>query len=178
MLLKLCLQYFKASDFTFEVCSTEDCTSMVVLPSEKAQVPLIAPKFQTMTMKLENVDNFDSVFVNDFLPLDTKVRYNHMTLLKLSFPTVLYTHTSGDNIGNFHFISKVPQNSVHSCVEILSKSVAVPQSLQSQLPQYHTRLMRWEFVSICLAKNYQSQALLFEGNVKKAKGRDTPNAKP
>ena len=97
-------------------------------------------------MKLENVDNFDPVFVNDFLPLDRKVRYDHMTLLKLPFPTVLYTHTSGGNVGNFHSISKVPQNSVHSCDEILSKSVAVPQSLQSQLPQYHTRLMRREFV--------------------------------
>ena len=97
-------------------------------------------------MKLENVDNFDPVFVNDFLPLDRKVRYDHMTLFKLSFPTVLYTHTSGGNVGNFHSISKVPQNSVHSCDEILSKSVAVPQSLQSQLPQYHTRLMRREFV--------------------------------
>ena len=72
-----------------------------------------------MTMKLENVDNFDPVFVNDFLPLDRKVRYDHMTLLKLSFPTMLYTHTSGGNVGNFHSISNVPQNSVHSCDEIM-----------------------------------------------------------
>ena len=139
--LHVCNQCFKACDFdlSFQVHSADKCTSMVVLPSEKAQIPFIVWKFQSIIMKLEESQDFDPIFVNDFLPLERKVHYENIYPLRdhrRPFPTVPYMHESVGNV----------ESLVPSCDEILSKSVAVSQSLQVQLPHFHTRQMRREFV--------------------------------
>ena len=62
----------------------------------------------------------------------------------LQFKAVLYTYSSGNNLGNFYFLWCVPESESDS--ELLTKSQAVVRKIETTIPTYHTRAMRKQFV--------------------------------
>jgi len=57
-----------------------------------------------------------------------------------SYPVMVLTHSSGNNLGNSHFIWKVL--STDSIEQGLLKSAIVIDTVKLEIPQYHTRAMR------------------------------------
>ena len=58
----------------------------------------------------------------------------------LSFSFIILSYAPGSNIGNLHFIWKVPENTEPSvCFECSQPSV---EFAKKQIPVYHTRAMR------------------------------------
>ena len=63
---------------------------------------------------------------------------------------MLLTYSSGNNVGNLHFVWKVPSNK--SIEETFQDGVKVIEKIKPLLPQYHTRAMFEKFgrVSHCV----------------------------
>ena len=57
----------------------------------------------------------------------------------LSIPSVLLTYSPGSNIGNMHFIWKVPDLNPLECLEQSQQSI---EEVKQVIPKYHTRAMR------------------------------------
>jgi len=83
---------------------------------------------------------YKCVFLSDFLPSDARKRYNFLQCLEktgLPFPIMLLTSSSGNNLGNLHFVWKVgSDNSIEQCFQT-SQTV-----IEQTKPQFHTRTMR------------------------------------
>ena len=74
---------------------------------------------------------------------DARRRYLYMNTLEntgLSYPVMILTHSSGNNLGNSHFIWRVlDTDTVEQCFQ---KSLIVIDKVKLGIPQYHTRAMR------------------------------------
>ena len=57
--------------------------------------------------------------------------------------SVLYTHSTGNNLGNLYFMWGIPEDESES--ELLTKSQAVVRKVELTIPSYHTRAMRKQF---------------------------------
>jgi len=124
--------------------SVSDSMNIVYL----SPVPSVSSLLMPIDAFLKEKPTYEPVFVRDFAPLDRRQRYSYLQELKkgLSVPVVLLTHTIGANVGNYHFLWKVPE-----CFNIqaaVSENNRVIQSIQDQLPQYHTRIMRQNFINM------------------------------
>ena len=56
---------------------------------------------------------------------------------------MLYTHSTGNNLGNLYFMWGIPEEESES--ELLTKSQAVVRKVELTIPSYHTRAMRKQF---------------------------------
>ena len=61
----------------------------------------------------------------------------------LKVPTILLVHSCGNKFGNSHFLWQVPDSSL---VEAIQKSQAVIEEIKVNLPVFHSRQMRQEFI--------------------------------
>ena len=57
---------------------------------------------------------------------------------------MLYTHSSGNNLGNIHFIWHVPNDQPEN--EVLARSRSVILQVQKQIAHFHTRATRTRFI--------------------------------
>jgi hypothetical protein len=62
-----------------------------------------------------------------------------LTKTGLSLSAVLLTYSPGSNIGNMHFMWKVPDDDP---VDALERSQPVIEDIKKDIPVYHSRLMR------------------------------------
>ena len=62
--------------------------------------------------ELSGQDYYTSVFVRDFAPSIRTERFHYIRKLEqgLPFRVILYTHSIGGSIGNYHFIWKTPKH--------------------------------------------------------------------
>lgn len=75
----------------------------------------------------------------DFLPDSSRARFDYIQTLEkngLSCPIMLLTHSSGNNIGNLHFVWKLPADK--SIETTFEESVKNVETIKQILPQYHT----------------------------------------
>ncbi len=96
---------------------------------------------------LKDKECYDPVFVRDYAPIDRRERYSYIRQLEKGLPvkSIMVTKAFGSNIGNYHYVWKIPQ---HVTIEnILCENQRVLQQIISQLPKYHTRCMKKEFLS-------------------------------
>ena len=96
---------------------------------------------------LKQTDCYDTISVRDFAPVDRRERYAYIRQLErgLSVRCVMITRSFGSNIGNYRFIWKIPE---HVTLEnALTENQRVVSKILQDLPMYHTRCMRREFVS-------------------------------
>ena len=79
----------------------------------------------------------------------------------ISVPTVLYTYTPGGSVLNQSFLWRVPDN--FSVQDSLSLNQRVVSKLNDDMPIYHTRAMRQEFVYhngfLCKEQSFMSYEL-------------------
>ena len=126
---------------------TSDATSLFILPKQVEQSLSTLHTLSPVHSALTGKPYFEPIFLNSFLPADPRVRYNTLQLLKAKgcpTETVLYTHSTGNNQGNYHFIWQVP--SEIGVDKLQSQNTVVVQKLDSGMPQFHSRAMRQNFV--------------------------------
>ena len=98
--------------------------------------------------RLEQVSDFQYVAVEDVIStVDSRAKYNLIKRMKSNgfpFPTALLSYTHGNNVGNLHFIWKVPSADVTS----FSESQKVIETIKISIPIFHTRAMRQEMFNV------------------------------
>lgn len=62
----------------------------------------------------------------------------------LQLKSVLYTYSTGNNLGNLYFLWRVPEDESES--ELLTRSQAMVRKVEATIPTYHTRAMRKQFM--------------------------------
>ena len=140
----------------FPLRSDSDSRRFVVYQA----VTHIPPKFALWNLSLFQALNtsppYQPVFLNHFLPSDSRERYTYLEdlLLAVQCPAVRFTHCSGNNKGNTHFIWKICDD--NSQVELLNKNTNIQAGIERSLLVYHTRAMHREairsFGCLCSAK--------------------------
>ena len=126
--------------------SVSEAISMYTLPKQDAQsqstLDTLLPVYNALTDK----PYYEPVFLNDFAPTEARDRYHFIQLLKTRgcpAEAVLYTYSTGNNQGNYHFVWLIPP--VVSADELQSQNASVVQKLCANMPQFHSRAMRQSF---------------------------------
>ena len=105
------------------------------------QIPL--PKFDLLVSCVEEANHFKFLSLNEFTPAQPTLKYEYIHSLErngIRSPIMLLIHSSGNNVGNLHFVWKVPlENSLEANFE---ESLGVIEQIKPRLPQFHTRAMR------------------------------------
>ena len=120
-----------------------DKTNLTYLP-RSSKVP---GSLRELDQALSQKQVYEYVFVQDFAPADRQTRYHYIQKLHkgLSRPAVLCTHTVGSSIGNYHFVWAIPE---HVTLEAaLNENVRLLEDIKSQVPVFHGRALKAEFVS-------------------------------
>ncbi len=124
------------------------CSSPQLLPLKPAVKVTDAAKFEKLMQELTSKDEYEPVFLNEMLPTDKREQYRFIETLKEGVPirAMLYTHSSGNNMGNTHFVWRVPDEQPES--EVLARSTSVILKVQEQIPHFHTRAIRSRFMQV------------------------------
>ena len=102
--------------------------------------PLLS-RFAKLNQALEAKDPHQHLLLNDYAPDDPKKRYEYLQSLERSgvqFPVVILTHSSGNNLGNLHFIwrslsaEKVEETFQHSLSVVEHIKPCIPVSIRTQ----------------------------------------------
>ena len=93
---------------------------------------------------MRSKSNFEYQFITDLLPSNPVQKYRTIESLTsdaggFTFHCVLLVYTPGSNIGNQHFLWKVPVDCDFSTV--FEQSQVVIEKVKALIPQYHTRAM-------------------------------------
>ncbi len=130
----------------------QECTA---LPSNSDSGTLCALLTATIVSSRRSVlDNaiqekpcYEKLFLNNFCCNDPKKKYQYVQDLKngLTAPCVLYTASLGSNIGNYHFMWKIPRGVTLEAATI--ENVPIIDKIKRSLPTYHSRALRKEFVT-------------------------------
>lgn len=92
--------------------------------SESMQIKYIVstrsvfPLFLQLNSILKNMNEYEYLFLNDLCPDDPRNRYHYLQSLQkngLEFPTILCSHTPGNNKGNLHFIWRISYLKLKVC---------------------------------------------------------------
>ena len=86
----------------------------------------------TLSLAVEESNNFQYLFVNDFAPSDPIKKFQYIDTLKkgLTVRCMLFNYTPGSNIGNQWYIWKVGSSSEDKC-ELLATSQKLLKKLKS-----------------------------------------------
>ena len=123
-------------------CSQTDIDDFQVLNPESSITPTLTARYQSLHLAMEQAAEYEPILVEDFSPADNRHRHNYNKGLVVTSKCVLYTFSGGKN--HLHFIWKIP--SIASESELLQKNFTIQQDLKKDLPTYHTRAMRREFI--------------------------------
>lgn len=81
---------------------------------------------------------YHKVAVNDFAPMNPKLKYQYIRDLEkgLPVPAILYTHTLGSSLGNYHFLWKILE--VATLESATNNNIRLVDQIKKELPTYHT----------------------------------------
>ena len=107
-----------------------------------------AAKFERLIQELTSKDEYEPLLLNEILPSDKRERYQYLESLRQGLPhrAMLYTHSSQNNLGNTHFIWRVPDEQPEN--EVLARSTSVTLQVQERIPHFHTRAVRFRFIQV------------------------------
>ena len=123
--------------------------SLSTLPKQSALSQSTMDTLSPVYHALADKQCYDPVYINDHLPADARQRYHFIQLLKgtgCPAEAVLYTYSTGNNKGNYHFVWLVPSDS--SADELQSRNSSIVQEINAKMPQFHSRAMRQSFVHL------------------------------
>ena len=127
--------------------SVSDAISLFTLPKQGTQSLSTMGTLLPVYDALNDKPYFEPVCLNDLAPTEARDRYHFIQLLKTKgcpAEAVLYTYSTGNNKGNYHFIWLVPPHL--SADELQSLNASVVQKVRASMPQFHSRAMRQSFV--------------------------------
>ena len=96
-----------------------------------------------LSSKLQSKENYDFLVVEEVCPSEPRKKYEYLEKLKSGLSNVrvaMLTYTHGNNVGNVHFVWKVPDYSS----EAFSQSLRTIEKAKEFIPVFHTRSMRNE----------------------------------
>ena len=120
-----------------------DTGSFDILHPKLIAKPTLKIRYGRLSEALLGSDMYQVLCINDYAPADPKQRYVFVKELALPCRTVMYSHTITKL--NMHFLWKIPADALES--DVLNKSTKIREKLLKELPIYHTRAMRTEFIS-------------------------------
>ncbi len=88
-------------------------------------------------------DPHQYLFLNDYVPDDSRKRYEYLQTLErtgVKVPVVVLTQSAGNNLGYLHFIWR--STSTEKVEETFQRSLPVIEAIKPHLPVFHTRTMR------------------------------------
>ena len=129
--------------------SMSEAISIYTLPKQDAQSQSTLDALLPVYNALSDKPYYEPVFLNDLAPAEARDRYHFIQMLKTKgcpAEAVLYTYSTGNNLGNYHFIWLVPP--VIGADELQSRNASVVQKLSASMPQFHSRAKRQSFVRL------------------------------
>ena len=104
-------------------------------------------RLEMLSLCLRDKSEYDFVSLSDFLPDASRARYEYIQTherngLPYVYPIMLLTHSSGSNIGNLHFVWKLPAGKLIKAT--FEESIRTVEDIKQILPRYHMRAMRRE----------------------------------
>ena len=94
-----------------------------------------------LSSKLQSKENYDFLVVEEVCPSEPRKKYEYLEKLKSGLSNVcvaMLTYTHGNNVGNVHFVWKVPDYSS----DAFSQSLRTIEKAKEFIPVFHTRSMR------------------------------------
>ncbi len=113
-----------------------------ILEPKFTSEPTLTARYKPLADALADTEDFKPVCVNTFAPVSPWRKYEYFKAMTLPVRVVKFTHTSACQ--NIMFLWKVPAST--SASDLLNKSTEIRESLLPELPVYHTRAMRSEFI--------------------------------
>ena len=92
--------------------------------------------------QVQTKGDYEYVHTSNLLPSDSIKKHRLVESLitfGLFFPCILLVYAPGSNIGNLHFLWKVPGDDPSQCFE---SSLPTVEAIKKVLPRYHTHAMR------------------------------------
>ncbi|XP_033758052.1 uncharacterized protein LOC117340399 [Pecten maximus] len=109
--------------------------------------PTISSRYKPLTEHLSEIEEFKPLCVDEYTPGDTRQRRHYIDNLKngLPYKCILFRVSAGNNLGTHNFIWRVPMNTIQK-EDVLTKNNDVIQGITKDLPTYHTRFMKRNFL--------------------------------
>ena len=112
--------------------------------------PKLATRYLAAERCLEHTEPYSEVvFLNDLAPTMRQARYIYMQEFSLPFAVEMYSYNSGGNKGTLWWAWRAPPDPADSDNSRTAKMIA---ATNSNLPIYHSRAMRKEFIQRCYAQ--------------------------
>ena len=118
--------------------------------------PTLRARYSAISEKCLTAANYEVISLDEFSPVnDRRRKHDYLQHLVVPVRYVQYTHSTG--YINLNFMWKVPEN--EQVEQILDRSTKVRDELIKNIPKYHTRAMRREFITSfgrvkrCTSKN-------------------------
>ena len=131
--------------------SESNVDTLIILSGRKGVKPRLVERYQTLWQAVFPTCEFQPVLVNELMPTDTRERRRYIDELSDGVPSSLrilrYTHSPGNNVGNTHYVWKIPENISEE--ELLRENLKAVEQVKSQIKVYHSRAMRNEFKAFC-----------------------------
>ena len=106
--------------------------------------PTLRARYRAISEKCLTAANYEVISLDEFSPVnDRRRKHDYLQHLVVPVRYVQYTHSTG--YINLNFMWKVPEN--EQVEQILDRSTKVRDELIKNIPKYHTRAMRREFIT-------------------------------
>lgn len=113
--------------------------------------PKLIDRYRNLVDKLAQSAVYEPILVNEYMPVDTRKRRYYIDELSSGIPAPFrvfkFTHSSGNNLGNTHFLWKLPE--VSDSEAKLQENYCIVDKLKSDIKVYHSRTMRNAFKAVC-----------------------------
>lgn len=123
-------------------CVRTDVDDFKVLSATTPINPTLSARYKSLHDALIHSHEYEPILLEDHSPADTRRRYDYNQGLIVPMKCVLYTYSGSKN--HLHFVWKISCD--QSETSLLQRNMTVQQELQKNLPRFHTRAMRREFI--------------------------------
>ena len=117
-----------------------------------------AARYQQLHDDLKKSEPFQPLFLGDYSPVDSKKRYDFKKEIVVPVKCVLYTYSGARE--DYAFIWRIPETM--SETDLLQKNASVQRQIEGDLPVYHSRCMRREFIRSFETVTHAKPAVLRE----------------
>ena len=149
------------AEMTVPVRNQDDTQSVQILYPKYVVKPTFSSRYKALVDHIAKTDEFVPVVVDEYTPPDTRQRRYYVDNLSQGIPykCILYRVSAGNNLVTHNFLWRIPNGLDDETV--LAKNTEIIQKLTHDMPTYHTRAMRRQFVQkaalICNVKSMHAR---------------------
>jgi hypothetical protein len=135
--------------FMFPVRRLDESKSVTIIRPSYIVKPSAASRYKALTNCVEKLQMFKLVCVDEYTPQNTRDRRYFLDNMKhgLTYKCVHLKFSAGNNLGSHNFLWRILVNISDTDNDLVQKNTDVIQSLNKDLPSYHTRAMRRAFIN-------------------------------